>query len=128
MSHSVTGRMNHYEPFYISSDEIPAHEERFVGYGFTRSSQVLEARISGWKFFVLTPVFAIHWGLQTPQTIRSAPLPIPMHVLKIKQKDLIRGGSAGNSRRMQNSKNHVIYADFVSEVNAKFKTFKCAIL
>lgn len=40
VSHNVAGRMNHYEPFYISSDEIPAHEERFVGYGFTRSSQV----------------------------------------------------------------------------------------
>lgn len=75
--------------------------------------QVLEARISGWKFFVLTPIFAIHWGLQTPQTIRSAPLPIPLQVLKIKQKDFARGA---NARRMQNSKNHVIYTDFVSEV------------
>jgi hypothetical protein len=30
-----------YEPFYISSDTIPAFQERFLGYGFTRSSQVV---------------------------------------------------------------------------------------
>jgi hypothetical protein len=33
--------MKYYEPFYISSDAIPPFEERFLGYGFTRSSQVI---------------------------------------------------------------------------------------
>jgi hypothetical protein len=32
--------MRSYEPFYISSDTIPLFKERFLGYGFTRSSQV----------------------------------------------------------------------------------------
>ena len=29
-----------YEPFYVSLDTTPPHDERFLGYGFTRNSQV----------------------------------------------------------------------------------------
>ena len=29
-----------YEPFYISLDNVPPYDERFVGYGFTRNTQV----------------------------------------------------------------------------------------
>ena len=29
-----------YEPFYISLDSAPAFDERFIGYGFTRNTQV----------------------------------------------------------------------------------------
>ncbi len=30
----------YYEPFYISQNTIPPFQEKFSGYGFTRSSQV----------------------------------------------------------------------------------------
>lgn len=41
ISHIVDPKkMEYYEPFYISSDTIPPHDERFLGYGFTRNSQV----------------------------------------------------------------------------------------
>ena len=30
-----------YEPFYVSLDTTPPHDERFLGYGFTRNSQVV---------------------------------------------------------------------------------------
>lgn len=29
-----------YEPFYVSPDDVPPYDERFLGYGFTRNSQV----------------------------------------------------------------------------------------
>jgi hypothetical protein len=32
--------METYEPFYIASSGIPPFDERFLGYGFTRNSQV----------------------------------------------------------------------------------------
>ncbi|CAG7785536.1 unnamed protein product [Allacma fusca] len=116
ISHMVDPRMNHYEPFYVSSDVIPAHDERFIGYGFTRSSQVLEARVTGWKFLVLTPIFAIHWGLQTPQSLRQPILRTPQQIAQIR----MRGYSFGaNPRKSQNSHNHIVYTDFVAELMAK---------
>ena len=37
-----------WEPFYVSIDkETPPHDERFVGYGFTRNGQVMEMAIAG---------------------------------------------------------------------------------
>ncbi|XP_067626869.1 beta-1,4-glucuronyltransferase 1 isoform X2 [Eurosta solidaginis] len=64
ISHVVTNFEFLYEPFYIALDDVPAHDERFVGYGFTRNSQVYEMYIAGYTFFVLSPVFTCHWGLQ----------------------------------------------------------------
>jgi hypothetical protein len=32
----------YYEPFFVSPDYAPPYQERFLGYGFTRSSQVLQ--------------------------------------------------------------------------------------
>ena len=53
VSHSVISQsFDRYEPFYVSSDVIPAHDERFIGYGFTRSSQVSVCRIRTWRFRV----------------------------------------------------------------------------
>ena len=34
-----------YEPFYVSLDTTPPHDERFLGYGFTRNSQVIKGII-----------------------------------------------------------------------------------
>ncbi|EDW53932.1 GM18308 [Drosophila sechellia] len=67
VSHIVTNFEFLYEPFYISVDNAPAHDERFLGYGFTRNSQVYEMHIAGYQFYVLSPVFTGHWGLQRKQ-------------------------------------------------------------
>lgn len=94
--------MEFYEPFYISPDNIALFDERFIGYGSTRTSQVKSLNIflitkllkrlslkpfvngmlfkksqfkaaitGGWNFSVITPVFAIHWGLHTMPTYET---------------------------------------------------------
>lgn len=40
VSHPVTNFEFLYEPFYVASDLVPVHDERFLGYGFTRNTQV----------------------------------------------------------------------------------------
>ncbi|XP_014274469.1 beta-1,4-glucuronyltransferase 1 isoform X2 [Halyomorpha halys] len=64
ISHGVTNFEFLYEPFYIAHDNVPPHDERFIGYGFTRNTQVYEMFVAGYQFFVLSPVFTVHWGLQ----------------------------------------------------------------
>ncbi|XP_060800686.1 beta-1,4-glucuronyltransferase 1 isoform X2 [Amyelois transitella] len=64
ISHNVTNFELLYEPFYVAPDTVPAHDERFLGYGFTRNSQVYEMFLIGYQFQVLSPIFTIHWGLQ----------------------------------------------------------------
>lgn len=53
-----------YEPFFVAPDNNPKHDERFIGYGYTRNTQVYEMFVAGFQFQVLTPLFTIHWGLQ----------------------------------------------------------------
>ncbi|XP_050293938.1 beta-1,4-glucuronyltransferase 1 isoform X2 [Anthonomus grandis grandis] len=64
VSHPVTNFEFLYEPFYIATDDVPPHDERFVGYGYTRNTQVYEMFVSGYEFQVLSPIFSCHWGLQ----------------------------------------------------------------
>lgn len=40
ISHNVTNFEFLYEPFYVSKDVAPIHDERFMGYGYTRNTQV----------------------------------------------------------------------------------------
>lgn len=40
VSHDVTNFEFLYEPFYVAKDIVPAHDERFMGYGYTRNTQV----------------------------------------------------------------------------------------
>lgn len=40
ISHNVTNFEFLYEPFYVANDVVPPHDERFVGYGYTRNTQV----------------------------------------------------------------------------------------
>ena len=42
ISHNVTNFEFFYEPFYVSLDTVPRYDERFVGYGFTRNTQVYQ--------------------------------------------------------------------------------------
>ncbi|KAL0273096.1 UNVERIFIED_CONTAM: hypothetical protein PYX00_005853 [Menopon gallinae] len=64
VSHNVTNFEFLYEPFYVAPDTVPEHDERFMGYGYTRNSQVYEMFVAGYQFEVLSPIFTIHWGLQ----------------------------------------------------------------
>lgn len=65
VSHEVTNFEFFYEPFYVARDTVPAHDERFMGYGYTRNTQVYEMYVAGYEFLVLSPIFTGHWGLQT---------------------------------------------------------------
>lgn len=64
INHQVTNFEFLYEPFYVAKDTVPPHDERFVGYGYTRNTQVYEMFLAGYQFYVLSPIFTIHWGLQ----------------------------------------------------------------
>jgi len=54
-----------WEPFYISSNNVPLYDERFKQYGFNRISQVCELHVAGFKFSVLNNAFLIHKGFKT---------------------------------------------------------------
>ena len=45
VSHPVTNYEFFYEPFYVSMDSAPPFDERFIGYGFTRNTQVLSSSV-----------------------------------------------------------------------------------
>lgn len=46
VSHDVTNFEFFYEPFYVARDTVPAHDERFMGYGYTRNTQASFIRIT----------------------------------------------------------------------------------
>ncbi|XP_045533844.1 beta-1,4-glucuronyltransferase 1 [Papilio machaon] len=97
VSHDVTNFELLYEPFYVATDAVPAHDERFLGYGFTRNTQVYEMFLIGYQFRVLSPIFTIHWGLQAR---RSRPL----------------------WREKQNEKNRKHFETFKRELFARYRT------
>ena len=45
VSHDVTNFEFFYEPFYVAKDVVPPHDERFLGYGYTRNTQVTQSTI-----------------------------------------------------------------------------------
>uniref|UniRef100_A0A182NVA9 Beta-1,4-glucuronyltransferase 1 n=1 Tax=Anopheles dirus TaxID=7168 RepID=A0A182NVA9_9DIPT len=47
VSHNVTNFEFLYEPFYVAPDTVPPHDERFLGYGYTRNTQPLSGRRDG---------------------------------------------------------------------------------
>ncbi|KAK2717950.1 beta-1,4-glucuronyltransferase 1-like isoform X2 [Artemia franciscana] len=96
ISHPVTDFEFFYEPFYVSLDVVPPHDERFIGYGFTRNTQVYEMFLSGWKFYVLSPIFLIHWGLQ-------------------------RRSTRPGWRENENTKNRILFTNFKRELIARYK-------
>jgi len=55
-----------YEPFYLAEDRVPPHDERFLGYGFTRNTQVFETQLAGYQFFVLDNVFLVQHKVALP--------------------------------------------------------------
>lgn len=53
-----------YEPLYVSRGDTPAFDERFIGFGMTRNTQVYEMYVAGYSFYLLNNVFTSHWGFQ----------------------------------------------------------------
>ncbi|KAL3276639.1 hypothetical protein HHI36_012011 [Cryptolaemus montrouzieri] len=97
VSHPVTNFEFLYEPFYVAKDTVPPHDERFVGYGYTRNTQVYEMFLAGYQFLVLSPIFTIHWGLQLKK-------------------------SRPPWRESQNTKNMKKFKEFKRELLVKYKT------
>ncbi|XP_045133174.1 beta-1,4-glucuronyltransferase 1-like isoform X2 [Portunus trituberculatus] len=54
-----------WEPVLVLPRGSPPFDERFIGYGFTRSSQVYELHVRGYHFSVLDEPFLTHLGFQT---------------------------------------------------------------
>merc|ERR1711974_160740 len=57
-----------YEPLYVARAETPQFDERFIGFGMTRNTQVYEMYVAGYSFYLLNNVFTSHWGFQTYST------------------------------------------------------------
>jgi len=57
-----------YEPLYIARGDTPAFDERFIGFGMTRNTQVYEMYVAGYTFYVLNNAFTNHWGFQSLKT------------------------------------------------------------
>lgn len=57
-----------YECFYVCPHDVPKFREIFIGYGFTRNVQTLEAHLAGFRFLVLSDAFAIHRGMRNTTT------------------------------------------------------------
>ena len=51
-----------YEPVYVARADTPDFDERFIGFGMTRTTQLYEMYVAGYKFFLLNNVFTSHWG------------------------------------------------------------------
>jgi len=57
-----------YEPLYIARGDTPPFDERFIGFGMTRNTQVYEMYVAGYSFYLLDNAFTSHWGFQTFQS------------------------------------------------------------
>jgi len=53
-----------YEPLYIGRGDTPPFDERFIGFGMTRNTQVYEMYVAGYEFYLLNNAFTNHWGFQ----------------------------------------------------------------
>jgi len=57
-----------YEPLYVARGDTPAFDERFIGFGMTRNTQVYEMYVAGYSFYLLNNAFTSHWGFQQLKT------------------------------------------------------------
>lgn len=51
-----------WEPFFISDNSVPLFDERFRRNGVSRTSQLCELHVAGYKFAVLNDAFLVHRG------------------------------------------------------------------
>jgi len=86
-----------YEPIYLADSRTPDYEERFVGYGKTRVSQVYEMALAGYNFSVLNNAFFSHWGFTE--------------------------GKRSKARLQQYKENDQRFQTYVKEVSARYKGY-----
>ncbi|XP_042877309.1 beta-1,4-glucuronyltransferase 1-like [Penaeus japonicus] len=70
--YNITTWRNYWEPIYVTKANVPPFDERFVGYGFTRNSQVYEMHVADYTWRMLSNVFLCHRGFQTTKTHTKA--------------------------------------------------------
>ncbi|XP_076040898.1 beta-1,4-glucuronyltransferase 1-like [Oratosquilla oratoria] len=70
--YNITTWMEKWEPVYVARAPVPNFDERFVGYGFTRNTQVYEMHLDGYTWHMLNNAFLNHRGFQTNQTYSKA--------------------------------------------------------
>ncbi|KAF2367103.1 hypothetical protein FHG87_002158, partial [Trinorchestia longiramus] len=68
VAYNITSWQRHWEPIYVTRATVPAFDERFIGYGFTRNSQVYEMRFAGYSWMMLDGAFLTHRGFQTKRS------------------------------------------------------------
>ncbi|CAL4129045.1 unnamed protein product [Meganyctiphanes norvegica] len=71
VAYNISQYRNQWEPIYVAKANIPPFNERFVGYGFTRNTQVYEMELNGYKWKMLTNAFLCHRGFQTTGSYSS---------------------------------------------------------
>lgn len=50
----------HFEPYVVVQSSVAKYDERFIGYGFNKVSQITELKAQGYQFIVLPEAFIIH--------------------------------------------------------------------
>ncbi|XP_042877311.1 beta-1,4-glucuronyltransferase 1-like [Penaeus japonicus] len=70
--YNITTWRDYWEPIYVTKANVPPFDERFVGYGFTRNSQVYEMHVADYTWHMLSNVFLCHRGFQTTKTHSNA--------------------------------------------------------
>ena len=51
---------NYYEPYIVVRSDVARYDERFIGYGFNKVSQLTQLKAQCYRFLVLADVFVIH--------------------------------------------------------------------
>ncbi|XP_068248092.1 beta-1,4-glucuronyltransferase 1-like [Palaemon carinicauda] len=96
--YNITSWKEYWEPIYIAKATVPLFDESFVGYGYTRSSQIYEMNYAGYSWFMLNKVFLCHSGFQTKR-----------------QRSIIRKKQMRKNIRFYNIFKKVINARYTSE-------------
>ena len=93
----------------------PVHDERFIGYGYDRKSQICELHIAGYKFNVLNNEFLVHQGMQK------------LYALNVENNIIIRGfkhrRTISQANELENMKNWQLFNyHFKDEIQRKYSS------